>query len=123
MKLCLGQNQRYRSSINLEHNWFSGSTGKNWDFVGFFQSNDAFDGGIELLYKDKAFGDEFDTPERFPGSSPQIGYYIKNVPAGAKFRFGIDFYYSNKFWQNDNVSPTIEELRNPAPLKVNFYES
>lgn len=109
------------NSINLDHNWFSGSTGKGWDFIGFFQSNEAFDGNIQLLYKDRALGDKADKPERFPGSSPQIGYYIKGIPAGAKFRFGIDFYYASNFWQNNQVKPAINELENPVLPKVLFF--
>jgi len=111
------------NSINLEHNWFSGSTGKGWDFVGFFQRNVNFDGEIQLLYKDKSMGDEYDEPERFPGSSPQIGYYISGVPAGTKFRFGIDFYYAPNFWQDNQLMTSIKQLQNPALIKVNPVKS
>lgn len=108
------------NSISVDNSWFSGSTGKGWDFIGFFQSNESFSGGIELLFKDSSLNDEEDKPERMPGSHPQIGYYIKGVPAGAKFRFGIDFHYSSRFWENNGIKTAVDELKNPTLITIFF---
>lgn len=104
--------------IDLEHNWLSLSSNKNWDIIAFFNHNKDVTFTLETLYKDAALGDKADTPERFEGSYPQAGYIIKDIPTGVSSTIGIDLYYNKDFWQGNNVETAAKEIRNPAPVSV-----
>lgn len=104
--------------IDLEHNWLSLSSNKNWDIIAFFNRNKDVSFTLEALYKDAALGDDADSPERVEGSYPQAGYIIKDIPTGVSSTIGIDLYYNKDFWQGNNVETAAKEIRNPAPVSV-----
>lgn len=104
--------------IDLEHNWLSLSSNKNWDIIAFFNRNKDVSFTLEALYKDAALGDDADSPERVEGSYPQAGYIIKDIPTGVSSTIGIDLYYNKDFWQGNNVEKAAKEIRNPALVTV-----
>jgi hypothetical protein len=104
--------------VDLEHNWLSASSGKNWDIIALFKRDPNFVATLGALYYEKGRGDEADNPERVKGSSPQIGYTAKNIPTGIDTFLGIDLFYSADFWQGNNVEAAIEEIKNHVPSEV-----
>ena len=105
--------------IDLERNWLSLSSNRNWDIIAYFNRNKAVTLTLEPLYKDTALDGEVDKPERVKGSYPQAGYIIKDIPTGISSTIGIDLYYNKDFWQGNNVEIAAEEIRNPANINVN----
>ncbi|MBL4607891.1 MAG: hypothetical protein JKY01_08705 [Pseudomonadales bacterium] len=105
--------------VDLEHNWLSASSGKNWDIVALFKRDPNFVATLGALYFDEAMGNEADGPERVKGSSPQVGYTVKDIPTGIATFLGIDLFYSPDFWQGNNVEEAIEEIKNHVPTQVN----
>ena len=105
--------------VDLEHNWLSLSSNRNWDIIAFFNRNKAVTLTLEPLYIDTALDGEIDKPERVKGSYPQAGYIIKDIPTGISSTIGIDLYYNKDFWQGNNVELAAEEIRNPASINVN----
>lgn len=104
--------------VNLEHNWLSASSGRNWDIVAKFNRDPNFIATLGSLYYEEARGSKPDKPERVKGSSPQIGYTAKDIPTGIDTFLGIDLFYSPNFWQGNNVEVAIEEINNPIPVQV-----
>jgi len=105
--------------VDLEHNWLSASSGRNWDIVALFKRDPNFVATLGSLYYEKSRGDKADGPERVKGSSPQIGYTAEDIPTGIDTFLGIDLFYSPDFWQGNNVEMAIEEIRNHVPTQVN----
>ena len=104
--------------VDLEHNWLSASSGKNWDIVAQFNRDPNFVATLGALYYEQGRGDKADKPERIKGSSPQIGYTAENIPTGIDTFLGIDLFYSPDFWQGNNVEVAIQEINNPIPVQV-----
>ena len=104
--------------VDLEHNWLSLNSKRNWDIIAFFNRNKAVTLTLEALYKDTGLDGEIDKPERVKGSYPQAGYIIKDIPTGISSTIGIDLYYHKDFWQGNNVEFAAEEIRNPANINV-----
>ena len=104
--------------VNLEHNWLSASSRKNWDIVAKFNRDPNFVATLGSLYYEESRGDKADKPERVKGSSPQIGYTAEDIPTGIDTFLGIDLFYSPDFWQGNNVEVAIQEINNPIPVQV-----
>jgi len=104
--------------VNLEHNWLSASSGRNWDIVAKFNRDPKFIATLGTLYYEDIRGDKADKPERIKGSSPQIGYTAEDIPTGINTFLGIDLFYSPNFWQGNHVEVAIEEINNPIPVQV-----
>ena len=104
--------------LDLEHSWISGSTGENWDIIAFFSGKEGFKPTLDILYKDSRFKSDIDTPERFKGSHPHVGYNVKDVVYGQEIVIGIDLFFDDAFWSKDGLEGAIHMLRNPMPLTV-----
>ncbi len=107
-----------RHGVSLENNWLSGSSGKNWDIIALYNGSDNFKPSMDLLYKDKALGSKPDKPERFKGSSPQVGYIVSDVPTGIDAVLGINLYFNKDFWGRGGVEKATRELRQPLVANV-----
>lgn len=107
--------------VDLEHNWLSASSGKNWDIVALFKRDPNFVATLGALYKDQSRGDKADDPERVEGSSPQVGYTAQNIPTGISTFLGIDLFYSPDFWQGNNVEDAINEIKHHVPTQVTVF--
>lgn len=105
--------------VDLDHNWLSLSSNRNWDIIAFFNRNKDITLTLEALYKDTSVDGEVDKPERMKGSVPQAGYIIKDIPTGVSSTIGIDLYYNKDFWQGNNVELAAKEILNPANINVN----
>lgn len=104
--------------VSLENNWLSGSSGKNWDIIAVYNGSDNFKPTMNLLYKDKGLGSKPDAPERYEGSSPQVGYIISDVPTGVDIVLGINLYFNKDFWARGGVEKATKELRQPLVANV-----
>lgn len=104
--------------IDLEHSWLSGSSGKNWDIIAFFSGKEGFKPTLDVIYKDTRFDSEADTPERFPGSHPHVGYKVTDIVYGQEIVIGIDLFFDDAFWSKDGLENSVKALRNPMPLTV-----
>lgn len=104
--------------IDLEHSWLSGSTGKNWDIIAFFSGKTGFKPTLDVIYKDTRFDEDEDTPERFKGSHPHVGYNVTDIEYGKEIVIGIDLFFDDYFWEKDGLENSINMLRNPMPLQV-----
>lgn len=104
--------------INLEHSWLSGSSGQNWDIIAFFSGKEGFKPTLDVIYKDSRFESNADTPERFPGSHPHVGYKVTDIVYGQEIVIGIDLYFDEAFWSKDGLDNAVESIRNPMPITV-----
>lgn len=104
--------------INLEHSWLSGSSGQNWDIIAFFSGKEGFKPTLDVIYKDSRFDSKADTPERFPGSHPHVGYKVTDIVYGQEIVIGIDLYFDDAFWSKDGLDNAVESIRNPMPVTV-----
>lgn len=105
--------------IDLDNNWLSASSNKNWDIIAFFSHNEDIRVDLNVLYKDTSIGDKPDKPERFKGSYSQMGYTVADIPTNIASTIGINLYYGNDLWQGNNVEKAVHEIRNPAPITIN----
>jgi hypothetical protein len=104
--------------VDLEHNWLSVSSNKNWDIIAFFSHNEDIRVDLEVLYKDAGIGDKPDKPERFEGSYSQMGYTVAEIPTNIASTIGISLYYNNDLWQGNNVEQAAYEIQHPAPVTI-----
>ena len=107
--------------VDLEHNWLSASSRKNWDIVALFKRDPNFVATLGTLYMDETRGDDADGPERVKGSSPQLGYTVEDIPSGIATFLGIDLFYSPDFWGGD-IEVAIDEIRNHIIPTVNVLD-
>lgn len=105
-------------AVSLEKNWLSGSSGKDWDIIAIYNGSDNFQPSMNLLYKDAAMGDKADKPERFKGSSPQVGYVVGDIPTGIDAVIGINLYFNKDFWGRGGVEKATKEIRQPLVANV-----
>ena len=107
-------------AVNLQDTWLSGSSGKNWDIIAFFvtDEDETIDASLNVLYKDESIGSKPDKPERFKGSHPQVGYTLGDIPTGISTMIGINLYYSDDLWQGNNPEKAVDEISNPAPVNA-----
>ncbi len=104
--------------VDLEHGWLSLSSGEKWDIIAFFSGKEGFKPTLDAIYKDSRFDEKADTPERFEGSHPHLGYKINDIVYGQEIVIGIDLYYDDAFWEKDGLESAVEQLRNPMPMTV-----
>lgn len=103
--------------ISLEDSWLTGTTGKGFDIIAFFNAQNDFKPKLEVLYRDTFWGAKPDKPERFEGSHPEIGYHIKNIPNSADLLFSIEVYFGNDFWSY-GIEKIVNEIQHPPELTV-----
>lgn len=104
--------------VDLEHNWLTASSGRGWDIIALFNRDERVDLTLGSFFRDQSRGDKADKPERVPGSYPQVGYTVKDVPAGVEAIIGIDLFYSPDFWQGNQVEFAIHEIKHPVPVFI-----
>ena len=104
--------------IDLEHSWLSGSTGEGWDIIAFFSGKADFKPTLDVIYKDTRFDADEDTPERFDGSHPHVGYDVTDIEYGKEIVIGIDLFFDDYFWEKDGLENAVEMIREPMPLHV-----
>ncbi len=107
-----------QQKVNIKNNWIAGSI-KGFDILAMaeiFTPN--INPKIDVLYKDAAQGDEADEPERFPGSHPQVGYILSEVPTGRDIDFGINLYFSEGLWQGNDPTQSVQAIKKPVSATV-----
>ncbi|PCI50474.1 MAG: hypothetical protein COB51_03295 [Moraxellaceae bacterium] len=107
-------------NIDLEHSWLSLSTEKDWDIIAFFSGKTGFKPTLNALYKDSRYNEKADSPERFEGSAPHVGYLVEDIVYGESIVIGIDLFFDDAFWSKDGLENSVHMLRNPMPLSVNI---
>lgn len=106
-------------AVDLEHDWLAGSSGKGADIVAFFAGSDNFKPDLTLQYEDAVRGEnKNDTPERYQGGHPQVGYYVSNIPTGQDIVVGVNLYFDDALWKGNNVEDTIAQIKKPAAITL-----
>ena len=71
-----------------------------------------------MLYNDAGRGDEKDTPERYDGGHPQVGYYVSDIPNNQDIVVGVNLYFDDDLWNGNKVKEAVHTIRNPAPVTL-----
>ena len=104
--------------VTLEDDWLAGSTGNGYDIIAFFQGSEDFNPTLEFQYEDAGRGAEEDTPERYEGGHPQVGYYVSDIPNGQDIVVGINLYFDDYLWKGDSIEEAISEIKKPATITL-----
>ena len=97
-----------KMSVSKEAPWLAINSQKGFDMLAFIGSSKGE--GIELggFYSDTK---EANKPERFPGTGPELGYIINNLPPGDDINFRIDLIYTGGFWDNNNPEEFAKAMK------------
>jgi hypothetical protein len=104
--------------VTLENDWLAGSTGNGYDIVAFFQGSESFKPSLDFQYEDAGRGATEDTPERYEGGHPQVGYYVSDIPSGRDIVVGVNLFFDDSLWKGDSVEDAISEIKNPAVITL-----
>ena len=107
----------YRS--DLDNPWVSISTGKNWDMFFVFQTEQGFRPKLNAIYRDSSAGDKPNPPERFKGSSAELGVRLSEVPVGVETSLRYNLYFGPNLWQGNAPQNAANYIFNPASVTVN----
>jgi len=110
---------RRQHTANLENPWVSVSTDKNWDMFFMFTTNQGYHPKLSALYRDSGAGDEANEPERFEGSSAELGLKLEQLPAGTETSLNYLLYFGPGLWQGNQPEKAAFDLLNPAAIVVN----
>jgi hypothetical protein len=107
--------------VDVQNNWIAGSSERVelLTLAEVFTPN--INPKISVLYKDAAQGDEADKPERFPGSHPQVGYVLSEIPTGRDVDFSVDLYFSKGLWQGDDPTHSVQAIRRGVGAAVTDF--
>ena len=105
-------------NISLENDWLAGSTGKGYDIIAFFQGSPTFHPTLNMLYNDAGREGENDTPERYDGGHPQVGYYVSDIPNDQDIVVGVNLFFGANLWNGNKVTDAVDEIRNPASVML-----
>jgi len=83
-------------------NWLRFDTGRGFALLARLHFAEGFDTGARLIYQDDPALQE--TPERFPGQQPNVGFELDQIPFGEKFYFVAELSFSEGD-KSDAVSP------------------
>jgi hypothetical protein len=75
-------------------NWLRFDTGRGFALLARLHFAEGFDTGARLIYQDAP--DLEETPERFPGQHPNVGFEMDRIPFGENFYFLAELYFSDK---------------------------
>jgi hypothetical protein len=96
--------------LSQQEPWLALSTDKGYAGFMMIQSDEVSLGkGLSLtgIYKE---GTEEDKPERFPGSEPEMGFHITNLPPGDVVNFVITLFHVDKYWYNNTPEDFVHAL-------------
>jgi len=108
---------QYKS--DLDNPWVSISTGKNWDMFFRFQIPDGIRPTLSALYRDSAAGDKRNKPERYKGSSSELGIKLEDIPTGIETILEYSLYFGPDLWQGNNPEKAWFDITHPAIVTVN----
>ncbi|PCI50957.1 MAG: hypothetical protein COB51_02815 [Moraxellaceae bacterium] len=103
-------------ALSVEESWLTGTTQQGWDIIAFFVGSKNFAPDLDVLYFDHGRDSEEDSPERYDGSYPQVGYIVNELPVGEAIVIGIDLYFDDGFWADGNLETSVKELQNPIAV-------
>ncbi|WP_370201758.1 hypothetical protein [Alloalcanivorax venustensis] len=75
-------------------NWLRFDTGRGFALLARLHFAEGFDTGARLIYQDDP--DLEETPERFPGQQPNVGFEMDRIPFGENFYFLAELHFSEK---------------------------
>lgn len=104
-----------RMSADKHNSWLAINSQKGFDMLAFIGTTQG--DGVELgaFYEDS---DKVNKPERFPGTGPELGYTIDNLPAGDDIDFRIDLIYTGGFWDNNNPEEFAKAMKDLPAVSV-----
>ena len=68
---------------------------------------------LTAIYKE---GTKPDKPERFPGSEPELGFNITDMPPGDTVNYVITLFHVDKFWYDNTPEVFIHSLMEQPPV-------
>lgn len=107
---------QYKS--DLDNPWVAISTGKEWDMFFIFSSPQEFRPELAALYRDSGAGDKANKPERFKGSSAELGVNLSNIPVGLDTKLSYNLYFGPDLWKGNNPEKAAFDILNPAIVVV-----
>ncbi|PCJ17822.1 MAG: hypothetical protein COB04_08155 [Gammaproteobacteria bacterium] len=107
---------QYKS--DLDNPWIAISTGKKWDMFFMFNTIKGFRPGLQALYRDSGAGDKTNKPERFKGSSAELGVKLSDIPVGVDTKLSYNLYFGPDLWQGNNPEKAAFDILNPAIVIV-----
>ena len=108
---------QYKS--DLDNPWVSISTGKNWDMFFRFQIPEGIRPTLSALYRDTGAGDKRNKPERYKGSSSELGIQLADIPTGIETILEYSLYFGPNLWQGNNPEKAWFDITHPAIVTVN----
>jgi len=107
-----------QQKVSVKNSWIAGSS-KGFEILAMAEIyTPNLNPKVDVLYKDAAQGDEADEPERFPGSHPQVGYILSDIPTGKDIDFGINLYFSEGLWQGNDPTQSVQAIKKPVAATV-----
>ena len=104
--------------VSREENWIAGAY-EGFDIgAELYLSEEGRDVKVDFLYKDAARDNEADTPERYEGSHPQVGYILSNIPTGTDITLGVNLYFTENMFQDEYPGDVMDEVVAPIPVEV-----
>ena len=114
----VSDNIREQYKSDLDNPWVAISTGKNWDMIFLFRHPDDFRPILSALYRDKKAGDKVNKPERFKGSSSELGVRLENIPTGAETYLEYSLFFGPDLWQGNNPDKAAYDIEHPAEVTI-----
>ncbi|HEX5677106.1 MAG TPA: hypothetical protein VFX91_03955 [Alcanivorax sp.] len=81
-------------------NWLHFDTGHGFALLAELHFAEGFDTAARLIYQDDPTLKE--TPERFPGQHPNVGFELDQIPFGENFYFVAELYFSEKSYFSED---------------------
>lgn len=114
----VSENIRDQYKNDLENPWVAISTGKNWDMFFIFSTSEGFRPELNALYRDSGAGDKANKPERFKGSSAELGVKISKIPTGIDTNLNYNLYFGPDLWEGNNPEKAAFDILHPAQVII-----
>ena len=105
-------------SIDKASNWLAASHPGGFDVTAAAVFPPELDLTVNPLYKDATQGDDEDAPERFPGSHPQVGYVLTDIPTGIEVALGIQLFFGDELLSGGYPGEVVDALYQPVGIRV-----
>lgn len=105
-------------AVDKDTNWLAASHPGGFDVTAAAVFPPELELTVSPLYKDATQGDEEDTPERFPGSHPQVGYVLTDIPTGIEVALGIQLFFGNGLLSGGHPGEVVDSLYQPVGIQV-----
>ena len=111
--------EKEKLGLSKEEPWLAVNSKKGYDGVLMIRSNEeSLKKGLSLTGF-VADTDEENEPERFPGTGPELGFNITDMPPGDSVSFIITLFHVEKMWFDNTPEDFVHALLAPPAVSVN----